>query len=376
MTTWKRKCRKTIFGIVTVCLVVCLSVAVVELFFRIVYFQPRGRVAVPYEFQVSKIEGVPYELTPDHSYEWRYGARKLFDSGFTIPVQINSSGYRDDEIIEPKPENTYRILALGDSFTWGLGVKEKDSWVEQLEKILNENKADLFQNKDIEVINTGVGSWNTEVEYSYLKEKGMSLDPDAVILGFLVNDFRAGNTNYTVDERGYLATLEEGNKRIHLQSLLYEEESRGNIFTRMIESSHAIRWASGRRVRTEKRKLMVFNDKNSHNKTLKALENIYSETKRAGIPFYVCIFPYVENVIPESEKTDLDIIAQRCESLSIPFARMENAISELDASCLWVHPKDHHPNAKAHNLYAEFIRKQFFHGKNTQMIRKVEKSFN
>ncbi|MCD4652413.1 hypothetical protein K8T06_00585 [bacterium] len=358
----RSKIRQFIFGITAIGLAICLCIVCFEIFFRITYFQPRGRVVVPYEFQLSEIEGVPYELTPNHSYQWKYGARRLFDSGFSIPVQINSQGYRDKEIIEPKPDNSYRILAVGDSFTWGLGVRSEDSWVKQLEKLLNHENTDsaLIQNKHVEIINTGVGSWNTEIELAYLKKKGLKHAPDAVILGFLTNDFRSGNTEYNIDKRGFLVTRQEGKSHLHLQSLLYEEKPSDNFIKRMIESSHAIRWASGRRMKTEKRQLMAFNDKTSHKKTLQALEGIFNETKQLGIPLYVCIFPYVENVIPESEQADLDVVARHCKSLKIPYLHMEKALSGFTASNLWVHPKDHHPNAIAHNQYAKLIVKHFF----------------
>jgi len=377
-TNKKTRGKQVIMGMLATFIVIFLCLAAIEAFFRVIYFQPRGRVAVPYEFQLSEIAGIPYELTPNHNYFWKYGPQRLFDPGFSISVKINSSGYRDEEVKNPKPSNSYRILAIGDSFTWGLGVEAEDSWVEQLQSMLNDSRIrnPVFQDKRIEIINTGVGSWNTEVEYAFLKNKGIKLEPDAVILGFLSNDFRAGNTDFKIDERGFLTTESEGNTLLHLQSLLYEEEASKNIFRKLIESSHAIRWASGRRMRTEKQKLMVFNDKNSHTRTLAALEGIYNITKQAGIPFYVCIFPYVADVVPSAEKADLDIIAKHCRLLNIPALRMENALSGHTATKLWVHPKDHHPNATAHKLYAEYIQKYFFSNKNEKPISNQNKPIN
>ena len=56
------------------------------------------------------------------------------------PVSINSAGLRDDEIPREKPDGEFRILALGDSFTFALGVRLEDIWAQQLERILKERQ--------------------------------------------------------------------------------------------------------------------------------------------------------------------------------------------------------------------------------------------
>jgi len=344
----------------------CLTLLMLEMVFRVVYFQPKGRAAVPFEFEMSTLPGIPYELSPGKDYTWKYGARYLFDSGFTIPVSTNSNGYRDKELIDPKPENIYRILALGDSFTWGLGVNADDCWVEMLEQTLNstEQNSILPQDKKIEVVNTGVGSWNTEVEASYLAQKGMTHKPDAVILGFLSNDFRSKTTDYIIDEDGYLTTnLSDGKNRLHLQSLVFNDKSNRPLWKRFIESSHVIRWASGRRMKTEKKMLMHFNDKNSKKKTRDALEKINNVTAAAGIPFYVCVFPTVEDPVPDSEYQDLMLVGKWCEEMDVSWVYMGDALTGLPSPELWVHPRDHHPNAQAHEKYANLIYNAFFQKK-------------
>ncbi|MBN1880294.1 SGNH/GDSL hydrolase family protein [bacterium] len=353
--------RRFIYGLITILLTTFLCLILLEGFFRVACFQPRGRVAVPYEFQLSDLAGVPYELTPNHQYEWKYGPRRLFDRGFSIPVRINEMGFRDDPVILPKPEGTIRILAVGDSFTWGLGVAEEDCWVEQLEWMLQKQTT-----RKVDVINTGVGSWNTEVEAAFLQGRGMALDPDAVILGFLINDFRATDTGYAIDDRGYLVTRykdAEGRgeaRKLHLQSLLYEEEPRGNILIRIAESSHLVRWISSRQVKTEPGRLMMSNDGRSKTRTWNALARIYMLTQEVGIPLYVLIFPNVEDPILAADKADLDELASLCQAAKVPSLRMETALTGIPPQALWVHPRDRHPNARAHHLYAQYIVSSLF----------------
>ena len=58
----------------------------------------------------------------------------------TIPVRTNSLGYRGDEIATPKPPGAFRILGLGDSVTWGVGVREEKTYLRVLENALNSGR--------------------------------------------------------------------------------------------------------------------------------------------------------------------------------------------------------------------------------------------
>ncbi len=101
-----------------------------------------------------------------------------------VPVSINSAGLRDEEIPPEKPAGEIRILALGDSFTFALGVRHEEIWAQQLERILNERLAP----QRFRVINTGVAGYNTRQELIYLLHDGYGWDPDLVIVGFYWND--------------------------------------------------------------------------------------------------------------------------------------------------------------------------------------------
>jgi len=99
----------------------------------------------------------------------------------------NKFGFRDREREHSNKENHYRILALGDSFTYGAGVRFiEDLYPYRLEEKLNQ----VFSEEDrkFEVINTGLRGLNTAQEFKYLKTKGMLFKPDFLVLGFTLND--------------------------------------------------------------------------------------------------------------------------------------------------------------------------------------------
>lgn len=93
---------------------------------------------------------------------------------------INSLGMRDKEYSEKKPEDTFRILMVGDSYMEGQGVEFNETTAKVLEKALSEK----VKGKKIEVMNAGVLSYSPLLEYSYLKHKGLKVNPDLVILNF------------------------------------------------------------------------------------------------------------------------------------------------------------------------------------------------
>jgi hypothetical protein len=97
----------------------------------------------------------------------------------------NSEGFRDYEHEIVKSNNTFRIVALGDSFTEGAWVPINDTWPKKLEKKLNQ----LNFSKRFEVLNFGRGGAGTLEEVKLFEEKGLKYNPDMVILLFYPNDW-------------------------------------------------------------------------------------------------------------------------------------------------------------------------------------------
>ncbi|MCZ6672608.1 MAG: SGNH/GDSL hydrolase family protein [Verrucomicrobia bacterium] len=103
-------------------------------------------------------------------------------------VKINSQGLRDHEYPISKDESTFRILVLGDSMTFGWGAEFDATYPKVLEQMLNDEQKDSSAFQRYEVINAGVGNYNTVQEVTYFKERGIQYNPDMVLLGFYLND--------------------------------------------------------------------------------------------------------------------------------------------------------------------------------------------
>lgn len=142
----------------------------------------------------SDIPGVHFGLKP--------GLEASFKG---VPVRINSHGYRDLERTLEKPPGTWRIAVLGDSVTFGWGVRLEDVFTQRIEKRFNQ-RPDRYT---YEVLNFGVPAYNTAQEVADFEAHGLAYDPDVVLLIFVDNDFAAKNfVDEPAPEQGRgLATL-------------------------------------------------------------------------------------------------------------------------------------------------------------------------
>jgi lysophospholipase L1-like esterase len=98
-------------------------------------------------------------------------------------IKTNSQGLRDVEHDWKKRDGTFRILALGDSFTFGWGVKLEESFIKQLERQLAREIA-----LPVETINAGVPGYGLNHYYIYLKHIGIKYQPDVVVLSYFADD--------------------------------------------------------------------------------------------------------------------------------------------------------------------------------------------
>lgn len=95
------------------------------------------------------------------------------------PVHINVKGTRGKNFNEAKSENVFRIISLGDSKTFGWGLRESETYSRLLENLL-QNWINLPLK--IEVVNAGVNAWSYAQMYVYLRDTGIRYSPDLVIL--------------------------------------------------------------------------------------------------------------------------------------------------------------------------------------------------
>jgi lysophospholipase L1-like esterase len=124
---------------------------------------------------------VAYLYDPEIRYVLRPNQKSWIDDGL---ITVNSQGFRGPEAPSRKPEGSFRIVVIGDSLTLGWGVADNETFSARLEQLLR----DHFPGQDLDVLNLGVGGYNTRQEVTFLTRKLRILRPDVVLLGFYAND--------------------------------------------------------------------------------------------------------------------------------------------------------------------------------------------
>lgn len=97
-------------------------------------------------------------------------------------LKTNSVGLRNTDEVNDNPD-VFRVLAVGDSFMYGMYVHNPETFPARLEETLNQ-RLDM----PVQVLNAGVPGYTIADELDYLKAKGLALNPDLVIFGFYTND--------------------------------------------------------------------------------------------------------------------------------------------------------------------------------------------
>ena len=150
--------------------------------------------------QFFPVRGMIYTL--DDRYLLRHipGSRKLAsaagDAGPRVLVRINQSGRRGDE--STLPGAAQRIVVYGDSFIAAEYTREPDTYVAQLERLLNGRA---------EVLNAGVTGYGVDQESLRIEDDLATLRPDLVIVAaYAGNDFGdlLRNKLYRLDGDGRL----------------------------------------------------------------------------------------------------------------------------------------------------------------------------
>jgi len=99
-------------------------------------------------------------------------------------IHLNEEGFRDNDYPLVKEQNTFRIVGIGDSFTYGSGVKDMNHlYLKQLETMLNE------ETDEYDVMNFGKPGINTKDEIEILKQHALKYEPDMIVVGYVLNDF-------------------------------------------------------------------------------------------------------------------------------------------------------------------------------------------
>ena len=254
-----------------------------------------------------------------------------------VPVSINSLGLRDREYSVEKPAGTTRIVMLGDSLTFGWGVRIEDTPSKMLEEMLNKGApAPRY-----EVINTGVGNYNTVQEVTYFLNKGRKLNPDVVVLNYFINDAEPTplKKQSLLAEHSYAAVV--GLSAFATLSRTYLGKADWREYYSNLYRDESPAWQAAR----------------------KAIGELAAFCRQNGIRLMVVNYPELHILQDYPFAAVTDAVRRLATEHNAAFVDLLPTVREEEPSSLWVSPTDAHPNRKANERFtgaiADGLRRSF-----------------
>jgi len=154
---------------------------VAEMLLRL-FSEWRPRTIDTWAYRVTDVPGLLFEFVPDNEFCFHYHAGLLGGRAWSSRCRINSLGFRDRDYPARPPDGAVRLVCVGDSYTFGEGVEEEQSYPKRLEKLLNDNTE--HERPGFEVLNAGVAAHDISQMLANLKHNCIRLNPDIVLVGF------------------------------------------------------------------------------------------------------------------------------------------------------------------------------------------------
>ncbi|MFH1440979.1 MAG: SGNH/GDSL hydrolase family protein [Candidatus Omnitrophota bacterium] len=321
------------------CFICFSSIIILEFIARYIIRQPY--YAFPEGYFINN-EFYGYELA--ENFKGKYSQPE-----FTIDISTNSQGLRDVEHYSGKGE--FKILALGDSFSFGVGVELEDTYLSGLEQSLNDKNGTKFS-----IIKAGVVGYSTFNEKIYLEKKGLNYHPDMVVIQFWWDDLGIGRVTYLA-ETGFLTSGKISNVQLRI---FLNRHFRSYALIRRLFTLAASKSLFAPRIPAITENQASLNDEFSV--TLEQFKEIISFCSNNQIPYLFLLIP------PKEFLCDDNAIQCRwrlfCELLSKNNVRYFDALPSLRAAVLkgeQVFFKiDPHLNKNGHKIIAKVLEQQLF----------------
>lgn len=286
---------------------------------------------------VSPHSLLPGNLVAGQCYDrprWAY-----FDDDGCVEARLNSLGFRDDEFPIEKPAGELRILAVGDSFTFGFGVRVEDCYVQRLERQL------AAVHGQVQVINGGFapGESSPAGYADWIEHDGLLLDPDVVLIGFCLNDMGDVPMAVIVPEP---ARLWLGGKSVLLHRIQVALH-RHRLADYPLDLARPVERAPAQWLATQA-----------------GLTKVRDVCAARGVRLVVAVFPMIARLDERYPYRRLHaMVNEFCEREGIEHVDLLERFLGRDAAELSVHPRDQHPNHEGQRLIAEGLFEYFEGGR-------------
>jgi len=320
--------------------------------------------AVPWQDEISGIAS----LQPNAR------GRHVVPHTFNVTVSVNSQRFRGRREYAPEPPlGVIRIAVLGDSFTFGLGANDDESYPAQLERIL----ADAVRKGRVEVINAGVPGTGTGEEALYYDIWVKRFHPQVVVLTVYRNDVENDRRQrvFNLDERGRASsrTMQELRATSQRRRLLWQVANAVPGYPFLAQHSHLLnllrRTISAIAVR--KKAVIDWEYLRKEGLALMGAEVTWlkQRTQESGARLVVVFLPRRHTIQPSRRPPEewnrrnphamINALKEVCSREGIPFIDITPLIrvwaEKLHHSLYYTGRRDYHATPEGYRLFAEAI---------------------
>lgn len=307
-----------------------------------------ARLAEPGPF--SFFDSEPYEKVPKMGHVHKPNFAGRWDGTW---YGTDSHGLRGAEFKPAKTPDEYRVLAIGDSTTFGKSVKEADCWPRQLERMLD---GALPAGKHALVANAGVNGYSARQYLQSILDRGPLVSPQLIAVGYCLNDFP--NQTKAVDESIHLG---KGNLRAAIPFNIREVLGRFALYRYLRATYYVMNrdrdFAQAEKMAGDVKGQGKLNPKRVADE-IERLEGMASAARELNAQLCVFLLPYESQVYLENyDASAIDWLRGLCEQRGIPFVSMVDdfrarARSSSPPTPLFVRGDRYHPNPEGYGIVA------------------------
>jgi lysophospholipase L1-like esterase len=292
----------------------------------------------------------PFYVNQPGRITFRYDGnpRGYFDELSEVHHDVNPLGFRGPAFIQ-KPEGTFRVVCLGDSFTFGEGVRNEDAYPEVAARLLRK------RGRQTDACNLGVGGYNTTQSLGVLQRFGFDLEPDVVVLGYTIND--AEPPLFQIDPASREPVRRD--REMAIESEAAPQKPPATVLYRL-RLAQAV-WKVFHERNLTQQTLRYYRSVNDTSapgwiESERALRDIIATCRERGIPCIVVLFPLLYEL---SDVYPFRAVHERVGEVVAgaggEFIDLLPRLAGQNPAGLIVHPTDPHPNETVHALAGELV---------------------
>lgn len=246
-----------------------------------------------------------------------------------VDFRTNSRGLRDREFSYERTPGVPRVVMLGDSLTVGWGTVSEQIFSKRIEKMF------AARGQTVEVVNTGVGNYNTVQEVQYFLAEGFKYRPDVVVLNFFVNDAepvpRAAHASPFLSRVCYACNFVMGRVDTLMRKFSVEKKAWTEYYLDLYGDGTAKGWLDAK----------------------DAIRRLADYCRANDMKLMIASLPELHDVKNYPFQKITRLVEQAAKDNGAAFVDVLPQLATQNSPDLWVTAPDPHPNALAHKMIAE-----------------------